>query len=797
MQVLKKCKSEALEIEFEQSLVIRDNNNDTNDDRISDQNHENQNHEITPYQKRAYKTRKNAGKPRNVRQIHRERLTCLLKKLMLLHRWEEANGVLSVLLQGTERDRSPAANRFKYWAALELQYRGDGRMRNDFKVQRDDVDWMKNNEQRIKRIYAIWSVKNGQMKSWSAKEKYLFQIEFFLYRLTILTRGRREVQTKKDNIRNAELEKVFRDAKMTITHLVNKKDFESEPIANIVVGLIYYELWYMSSTLKEMRLRKFDMYERPAVSEISGMNSFNEFENLDSQNSVDVGNAESTVQRGSGTSSMYKKRHNMDIDPLREETKNPSQEQGFYTEESSGVIDTEELPSHNQGGNTSIFYSRGLQTSLLPLRLPNPSENVEEYIDSHRGMVNEDYDKAVKHLKCALYSTPPVLASLLPLVQLLLLGDQVEAALEELEKICERTDSELPYRLWANLLEGFDGTNAEVLSSCYENILLKDPACSHAVNNLISLYKNGDYSLELLVEMIALHLDVTDGSCTVWEELASCFLKVSQIEDILESTNSNAQGCGVTNLGISSTVAKRITDVQDGRSSSLWKLRRKLWVEHHFKDFFSEMPAGDWNLFTFKAACASHLYGPEFEYVRKVSLRINTKRSGPFTTTTSRRNSQIRSMRAVVQRVASASVEIGPGLLVLVGIHESDIESDADYICRKVLNMRLFTNDKTGKAWDQNVMQKNYGVLLVSQFTLYGMLKGNKPDFHYAMPPLSAKPFYASLVDKFRNSYNPDSIKDGVFGAMMKVNLINDGPVTMQLDSPPRTSKNTSETAEG
>lgn len=81
--------------------------------------------------------------------------------------------------------------------------------------------------------------------------------------------------------------------------------------------------------------------------------------------------------------------------------------------------------------------------------------------------------------------------------------------------------------------------------------------------------------------MIALHLDVTVGSCTVWEELASCFLKVSQIEDILES-----------NLGISSTVAKRITDVQDGRSSSLRKLRRKLWVERHFKDFFSEMPAG-------------------------------------------------------------------------------------------------------------------------------------------------------------------------------------------------------------
>ncbi|KDP21042.1 hypothetical protein JCGZ_21513 [Jatropha curcas] len=170
---------------------------------------------------------------------------------------------------------------------------------------------------------------------------------------------------------------------------------------------------------------------------------------------------------------------------------------------------------------------------------------------------------------------------------------------------------------------------------------------------------------------------------------------------------------------------------------------------------------------------------------------------------TKRTGLQIRAMRAVVQRVASASVEvdgrviseIGPGLLVLVGLHESDTESDADYICRKVLNMRLFPNENTGRGWDQNVMQRNYGVLLVSQFTLYGILKGNKPDFHVAMPPQKAKPFYDTLVEKFRNSYRPDAIKDGVFGAMMKVNLVNDGPVTMQLDSS-QTSKNTSEAGE-
>ncbi|XP_057833754.2 uncharacterized protein LOC131044447 isoform X2 [Cryptomeria japonica] len=146
-------------------------------------------------------------------------------------------------------------------------------------------------------------------------------------------------------------------------------------------------------------------------------------------------------------------------------------------------------------------------------------------------------------------------------------------------------------------------------------------------------------------------------------------------------------------------------------------------------------------------------------------------------------------MRAVVQRVLSAKVEgrlvseIGPGLLVLVALLETDVESDADYICKKVLNMRLFPNEKTGKTWDQSVMQRNYEVLLVSQFTLYGILKGNKPDFHVAMTPQRAKPFYTSLVEKFSKTYNMNAVKDGIFGAMMQVHLVNDGPVTMQLDS--------------
>ncbi|KAL0305678.1 UNVERIFIED_CONTAM: D-aminoacyl-tRNA deacylase [Sesamum radiatum] len=154
---------------------------------------------------------------------------------------------------------------------------------------------------------------------------------------------------------------------------------------------------------------------------------------------------------------------------------------------------------------------------------------------------------------------------------------------------------------------------------------------------------------------------------------------------------------------------------------------------------------------------------------------------------------------AVLQVEGRTVSAIGPGLLVLVGLHETDVEADAEYICRKVLNMRLFPNEKTGKTWDQNVMQKNYEVLLVSQFTLYGVLKGNKPDFHVAMPPEAAKPFYASLVEKIQKAYREDAVKVCVPTSCIYakiVNLVNDGPVTMQLDSA-QTSKNANDVVEG
>ena len=98
-------------------------------------------------------------------------------------------------------------------------------------------------------------------------------------------------------------------------------------------------------------------------------------------------------------------------------------------------------------------------------------------------------------------------------------------------------------------------------------------------------------------------------------------------------------------------------------------------------------------------------------------------------------------MRLLIQRCSSACVtvdkrevgRIGKGLAVLVGIHEDDTDEDAKWCARKLVNIRLWPKDDGKKQWHESVVSKNFDLLLVSQFTLHAKLKGNKPDFHYAM----------------------------------------------------------------
>ena len=145
-------------------------------------------------------------------------------------------------------------------------------------------------------------------------------------------------------------------------------------------------------------------------------------------------------------------------------------------------------------------------------------------------------------------------------------------------------------------------------------------------------------------------------------------------------------------------------------------------------------------------------------------------------------------MRLVIQRVTEASVtidgtlysRIGKGYLVLAGIAEDDTRETADKMIRKMVNLRIF-EDENGKT---NLSLRDVGgeVLLVSQFTLYAdTRRGNRPGFTRAGRPETAEPLYEYLVEKTREQV--PVVEKGVFGADMKVALVNDGPFTILLDS--------------
>ena len=144
-------------------------------------------------------------------------------------------------------------------------------------------------------------------------------------------------------------------------------------------------------------------------------------------------------------------------------------------------------------------------------------------------------------------------------------------------------------------------------------------------------------------------------------------------------------------------------------------------------------------------------------------------------------------MKFLIQRVSKASVEIekkevgkiGKGFLVLIGITHEDNEEIADYLIKKIINLRVFEDEK-GKM-NLNINQVNGELLLVSQFTLYANTKdGNRPSFVDAAKPDYANKLYEYIIEKLKNENIV--VKTGEFGADMQVSLVNDGPVTILLE---------------
>ncbi len=144
-------------------------------------------------------------------------------------------------------------------------------------------------------------------------------------------------------------------------------------------------------------------------------------------------------------------------------------------------------------------------------------------------------------------------------------------------------------------------------------------------------------------------------------------------------------------------------------------------------------------------------------------------------------------MRALVQRVGEASVtvdggvvgQIGPGLLILVCAMQGDTEAQSDWLARKVVNLRIFRDEQD--RMNRSVLDVGGSALVVSQFTLAAETKGNRPGFSTAAAPADGKRLYDHFSSAVAGHGVP--VANGIFGADMKVALVNDGPVTIWLDS--------------
>ena len=148
-------------------------------------------------------------------------------------------------------------------------------------------------------------------------------------------------------------------------------------------------------------------------------------------------------------------------------------------------------------------------------------------------------------------------------------------------------------------------------------------------------------------------------------------------------------------------------------------------------------------------------------------------------------------MRALVQRVSSGGVfieennyeaKIGKGLVILLGIKADDNEDDVIFVADKCFNLRIF-DDEHGKM-NKSISDVKGEILVISQFTLYGdSRKGNRPSFNEAAPPNLANSLYEKFVLRMKYNLGDHKVKEGIFGAMMQVQINNDGPVTILVES--------------
>ncbi|KAG0479975.1 hypothetical protein HPP92_010833 [Vanilla planifolia] len=383
---------------------------------------------------------------------------------------------------------------------------------------------------------------------------------------------------------------------------------EQAPSINLIHGLVLYQLWY-ADLPEEMQIKGLDVQTSLDAHGMSSVDLCQESDKGESSNGHDAIDVEKSKgsSRCSSESSVGNEKLSTEQKNVihRKKSGQPSHSQGFHAFQ---FFEDDELMGHPSDQDnvfdSSIYLAPGLDKILLPIHLKLLVEDPVQSVLLYRKLANENYREAVKHLHLALHSTPPLLAALLPLIQLLLLGDRVHEAIMELDYSCSVLDSALPFRLKARLLQCFHRDQITLISSCYQNALVRDPTCNYSMERLIKIHKSGNYSTLRLVEMLAMHLDAVDGKCGIWEELASCFL---QLQRAMPSDYEDRVSTNVEAVKDISSCYRIPRIFIDGEAVDSWMIRCRWWASRHFckRILLFEIQSGEQMLFTIQGRMRS------------------------------------------------------------------------------------------------------------------------------------------------------------------------------------------------
>ncbi|CAN8288134.1 unnamed protein product [Cochlearia groenlandica] len=515
------------------------------------------------------------GTGSSTRREYINRLVKILKELLRYRNYREASGVLSVLMQGTMRDCSPKMNRLKYEAQIKLV---------------NHLEHSKNKAKEIGQIYDTWIGRIGKKHK---EEKLVVWFDQICHFIEHGMKG---------------------EAHSAAISMMQNRDLAMLSRSNLFIGITFYKFWF--SKLKELQPKDEDCIE--SVSNMSESRSDNMLEDPVREESVYSAESGGSVRYESESSVMnYKRLSHMSISDsgiaMDVKVKRESPQRNNNPPQLYATSEENEAPLRDGADYDPdlIKILWDMDPWLLPLKPP-------EDPDCYRKIVTDSfYKEAVRYLRVAMQSTRHVtITALHPLVQLLLIGGHVDEAMKVVDEVCNKVHHINAFRIKALMMEKFH-TNIEELAKCYEDILNIDPCCVTTVKKLVLMCIEDGYSRESLIEMIALHVEASSPEPEIWKEFAICLIHFFEnLDEDRMSVCINGQGEEKTQQ----IYSVRYNSTPRMFTNTTWTLRAKWWLNRHFsrETLEKDTEKGDWEMMSYKAACASHIYGREFSYVTKV-----------------------------------------------------------------------------------------------------------------------------------------------------------------------------------